>query len=33
MRGRWLEKTCFAIGQKITVQVSYRQLIIIPSKT
>jgi len=33
LRGQWLEKAGFSIGQKITVQVSHQQLIITPSET
>ena len=31
LRGQWLEKAGFTIGQKITVQVGHRQIIITPS--
>ncbi len=32
LRGQWLEKAGFTIGQKIIVQVSHQQLIITPSE-
>ena len=32
LRGQWLAKAGFSIGQKITIQVSHQQLIITPSE-
>ncbi|MCP4801195.1 MAG: type I toxin-antitoxin system SymE family toxin, partial [bacterium] len=32
LRGQWLEKAGFTMGQKIIVQVSHQQLIITPSE-